>query len=169
MVNGPCGLIISWVFVIQSIKNLTLAIHIKDNETELPLICYTCVNVSDNYICNQYAIDVPCPKGNDFCHTLHIMDSTGASVVVNKKCANSSECWSLGVGCLKVDTQTICVSCCDEIYCNVTVPTNQSDAILSNKRATHKSKQKPVVNSSAIQSIGAMFSIFIPMLRMFFW
>ena len=45
--------------------------------------------------------------GNDFCHTLHIMDSTGASVVVNKKCANSSECWSLGVGCLKVDTQTV--------------------------------------------------------------
>lgn len=34
MVNGPCGLIISWVFVIQSIKNLTLAIHIEDNETE---------------------------------------------------------------------------------------------------------------------------------------
>lgn len=47
--------------------------------------------------------------GNDFCYTLHIMDSTGASVIVNKKCANSSECWESGVGCLKVDSQTVCL------------------------------------------------------------
>ncbi|XKL66435.1 hypothetical protein PGB90_009855 [Kerria lacca] len=107
MVNGPCGFIISCVFVIQSIKNLSFAVQIEDNETELPLICYTCINVSDNHVCNQYAIDIPCPKGNNFCYTLHIMDSTGASVIVNKKCANNSECWSSRVGCLKVDSQTV--------------------------------------------------------------
>lgn len=26
--------------------------------------CYTCVNVSDNSMCNEFAIDRPCPKGN---------------------------------------------------------------------------------------------------------
>lgn len=25
--------------------------------------CYTCVNVSDNLVCNQFAIDRPCPQG----------------------------------------------------------------------------------------------------------
>lgn len=27
------------------------------------LTCYTCVNVSDNLTCNQYAIDRPCARG----------------------------------------------------------------------------------------------------------
>ncbi|KAK9507129.1 hypothetical protein O3M35_008935 [Rhynocoris fuscipes] len=71
------------------------------------------------------------------------MDSNGASVVVNKKCADSTECWPLGVGCVLVDTQTICVSCCDEMYCNVTVPTNQSNAIYSNRRTQQRAKVRP--------------------------
>jgi len=25
--------------------------------------CYICVNVSDNLVCNQFAIDRPCPQG----------------------------------------------------------------------------------------------------------
>ncbi|KAJ4440220.1 hypothetical protein ANN_08359 [Periplaneta americana] len=45
--------------------------------------------------------------GEDFCHTLHIMDSRGESVVVNKKCADSSECSPQRVGCLSIDTQTV--------------------------------------------------------------
>ncbi|KAF6210960.1 hypothetical protein GE061_014073 [Apolygus lucorum] len=112
--------------------------------------CYTCVNVSDNLMCNQYAIDSPCPAGEDFCHTLHIMDSTGASVIVNKKCADASECWPLGVGCVLVDTQTICVSCCDEMYCNVTVPTNQSNAIYTNRRTQHRTKVKSAHPSNSL-------------------
>lgn len=45
--------------------------------------------------------------GEDFCHTLHIMDSRGESVVVNKKCADRSECSPQRVGCLSIDTQTV--------------------------------------------------------------
>nr|CAD7611288.1 unnamed protein product [Timema genevievae] len=67
--------------------------------------CYTCVNVSDNLVCNKFAIDRPCPLDKDFCHTLHVMDSRGQSVVVNKKCANSSECSPQRVGCVSIDTQ----------------------------------------------------------------
>ncbi|XP_071454477.1 uncharacterized protein [Hetaerina americana] len=96
--------------------------------------CYTCVNVSDNLVCNRFAIDRPCPRGEWFCHTLHIMDSRGESVVVHKKCADDIECSSQGVGCLQIDAQKICVSCCDEMYCNASVPTNHSNAVLTARR-----------------------------------
>jgi hypothetical protein len=45
--------------------------------------------------------------GEDFCQTLHIMDSRGESVLVNKKCANQTECSPQRVGCLSIDTQTV--------------------------------------------------------------
>lgn len=31
--------------------------------------CYTCVNVSDNSMCNEFAIDRPCPKGKSCTNT----------------------------------------------------------------------------------------------------
>jgi len=43
----------------------------------------------------------------DYCQTLHIMDSTGTSVIVNKKCANRTECHPSTVGCLSIDRQTV--------------------------------------------------------------
>lgn len=43
----------------------------------------------------------------DYCQTLHIMDSTGSSVIVNKKCANRTECHPSTVGCLRIDRQTV--------------------------------------------------------------
>nr|CAD7265568.1 unnamed protein product [Timema shepardi] len=76
-------------------------------DTESRVTCYTCVNVSDNLVCNKFAIDRPCPLDKDFCHTLHVMDSRGQSVVVNKKCANSSECSPQRVGCVSIDTQKV--------------------------------------------------------------
>lgn len=45
--------------------------------------------------------------GEDFCHTLHIVDSRGQSVLVNKKCAEASECDPAVLGCLHIDTQTV--------------------------------------------------------------
>ncbi|XP_031786836.1 uncharacterized protein LOC100678701 isoform X1 [Nasonia vitripennis] len=48
------------------------------------LTCYTCVNVSDNKMCNEWAIDTPCPAGGrDFCRSLHILDSRGQSVLAS--------------------------------------------------------------------------------------
>ncbi|GJQ83401.1 hypothetical protein Trydic_g14183 [Trypoxylus dichotomus] len=95
--------------------------------------CYICVNVSDNLICNQYAIDRPCKPGETFCHTLHIMDSKGTSVLVNKKCTTDKECQRSKVGCVEVDTQVMCVSCCDQNYCNMNAPTNSSTAVFDDK------------------------------------
>ncbi|XP_018561731.1 ly6/PLAUR domain-containing protein 6-like [Anoplophora glabripennis] len=95
--------------------------------------CYICVNVSDNLICNQFAIDRPCKPGETFCHTLHIMDSKGTSVLVNKKCTTEKECQRNKVGCVEIDSQKMCVSCCDQNYCNVNVPTNSSTATFDDK------------------------------------
>ncbi|XP_046387584.1 uncharacterized protein LOC124157123, partial [Ischnura elegans] len=112
--------------------------------------CYTCVNVSDNLVCNRFAIDRPCPRGEWFCHTLHIMDSRGESVVVHKKCADDIECSSQGVGCLQIDAQKICVSCCDEMYCNASVPTNHSNAVLTaRRRHSHRGSSSSPGGSNA--------------------
>lgn len=82
----------------------------KEQEDDGPgysVTCYMCVNVSDNPVCNRYAIDRPCAAGHAFCHTLHIMDSHGRSVLVNKKCATELECHPANVGCVTVDTQLV--------------------------------------------------------------
>ncbi|XP_025270838.1 ly6/PLAUR domain-containing protein 6B isoform X2 [Camponotus floridanus] len=90
-----------------------------DEEDIYRLTCYTCVNVSDNQMCNEWAIDTPCPAGGrDFCQSMHILDSRGNSVL-------------------------ICISCCDLSYCNIESPTNATNAIYSRKRrAKSKSKRK---------------------------
>ncbi|XP_076182162.1 uncharacterized protein LOC143154174 isoform X2 [Ptiloglossa arizonensis] len=87
-----------------------------DEEDIYRLTCYTCVNVSDNQMCNEWAIDTPCPAGGrDFCRSLHILDSKGNSVL-------------------------ICISCCDLSYCNIDSPMNATNAIFSRKR---RAKSKP--------------------------
>ncbi|XP_018398819.1 PREDICTED: ly6/PLAUR domain-containing protein 6-like [Cyphomyrmex costatus] len=115
-----------------------------DEEDIYRLTCYTCVNVSDNQMCNAWAIDTPCPTGDgDFCRSLHILDSRGDSVLVSKSCANSAECGPASVGCIPMDTQQICISCCDLSYCNIESPTNMTNAIYSRqRRAKSKSKHK---------------------------
>ncbi|XP_011635765.1 uncharacterized protein LOC105426305 [Pogonomyrmex barbatus] len=115
-----------------------------DEEDIYRLTCYTCVNVSDNQMCNEWAIDTPCPAGGrDFCRSLHILDSRGNSVLVSKSCASSKECGPASVGCIPVDTQQVCISCCDLSYCNIESPTNATNAIYSRKRrAKSKSKRK---------------------------
>ncbi|CAB3369035.1 Hypothetical predicted protein [Cloeon dipterum] len=79
--------------------------HQQQEKEPESVTCYTCVNVSDNLICNRFAIDRPCPSGEVFCHTLHIMDSHGGSVIVHKKCAGPKECSPATVGCLDIDSQ----------------------------------------------------------------
>lgn len=107
--------------------------EISEDFDKYAVTCYICVNVSDNFICNKFAIDRPCKPGETFCHTLHIMDSKGTSVLVNKKCTTEKECQRTKVGCVEIDMQTMCVSCCDQNYCNVNVPSNTSSAIYDDK------------------------------------
>ncbi|XP_011301689.1 uncharacterized protein [Fopius arisanus] len=97
-----------------------------DEEDTYRLTCYTCVNVSDNQMCNKWAIDTPCPTGGrDFCRSLHILDSRGNSVL-------------------------ICISCCDMSYCNVDSPTNSTNAIYTRKRRgkSKGKRKKPGRNDS---------------------
>ncbi|KAF5304207.1 hypothetical protein FQR65_LT08014 [Abscondita terminalis] len=135
------GMLLSCIFmtnpalddgILQQVANLSKR-EIADDFDKYAVTCYICVNVSDNVICNQFAIDRPCKPGETFCHTLHIMDSKGTSVLVNKKCTTEKECQRTKVGCVEIDMQTMCVSCCDQNYCNVNVPTNMSNAVYDDK------------------------------------
>ncbi|XP_011495038.1 PREDICTED: uncharacterized protein LOC105359962 [Ceratosolen solmsi marchali] len=111
------------------------------------LTCYTCVNVSDNKMCNEWAIDTPCPvEGRDFCRSLHILDSRGQSVLVSKSCVSKIECSPASVGCVPIDTQKICISCCDTSYCNIESPTNMTNATFSRKRPKPKNLKKKAKN-----------------------
>ncbi|KYM80903.1 hypothetical protein ALC53_08650 [Atta colombica] len=59
-------------------------------------------------MCNEWAIDTPCPVGGrDFCRSLHILDSRGNSVLVSKSCASNEECGPASVGCIPMDTQQV--------------------------------------------------------------
>lgn len=40
-----------------------------DDFDKYAVTCYICVNVSDNLICNQFAIDSPCKAGKLHTHT----------------------------------------------------------------------------------------------------
>ncbi|CAB3378568.1 Hypothetical predicted protein [Cloeon dipterum] len=128
----------------------------QDSSTEFSLTCFTCVNVSNNEVCNQYAIDRPCPAGKTFCHTLHAMGQLGESWLVNKKCVDRSECTQDSVGCSRSDGQTTCVSCCDESYCNEPVPRNNATAVLRNTRnAGAKSAASTCLMLLAVGAVGA--------------
>lgn len=37
--------------------------EISDDFDKYAVTCYICVNVSDNFICNKFAIDRPCKPG----------------------------------------------------------------------------------------------------------
>ncbi|XP_012274489.2 uncharacterized protein LOC105696522 [Orussus abietinus] len=126
-----------------------------DDEEIYRLTCYTCVNVSDNQMCNEWAIDTPCSAaGRDFCRSLHILDSRGNSVLVSKRCASSEECGPASVGCVPVDTQKICISCCDVSYCNVESPTNATNAVFSRKRRTKSKPKRKRPGRNAVDRIG---------------
>ncbi|XP_046402416.1 uncharacterized protein LOC124168305 isoform X2 [Ischnura elegans] len=100
------------------------------------ITCYTCVNVSSNDECNRFAIDRPCPKGGDYCLTLHVMDKE-RSVLVNKRCASLNDCARDATGCTTNNQgQTQCISCCDEPYCNDFAPSNSTNALFYRSGAT---------------------------------
>jgi len=100
------------------------------------MTCYFCVNVSSNYMCNRFAIDVPCSTDLTVCHNSHVMDDQGNTLSVSKKCATEEMC-SSQVGCHQMAgsaNHTVCVACCDLAYCNEDVPHNGSTAIFHRSR-----------------------------------
>ncbi|XP_060533663.1 uncharacterized protein LOC132706375 [Cylas formicarius] len=136
------GMLLSCIFMTNTLEDANLisnTIEGSSNQQDFvdfdkyAVTCYICVNVSDNPICNQFAIDRPCKPGETFCHTLHIMDSKGTSVLVNKKCTTERECQRNKVGCVEIDAQRMCISCCDQNYCNFNAPTNSSTAVFDDR------------------------------------
>ncbi|XP_014671597.1 PREDICTED: ly6/PLAUR domain-containing protein 6-like isoform X2 [Priapulus caudatus] len=108
------------------------------------ITCYTCKPKENNDECNKIAIDVPCPKGTEFCQSMHRMDvETGASVYMHKFCAKPINCTEETVGCKEMDAGGLklveCVSCCDESYCNRWAPTNHTNAILQSSNPANSS------------------------------
>ncbi|XP_034951528.1 ly6/PLAUR domain-containing protein 6B-like [Chelonus insularis] len=145
------------------LKSNNLKKTVTDDDESYRLTCYTCVNVSDNQMCNKWAIDTPCPSdGKDFCRSLHILDSRGNSALVNKSCASSKECSPASVGCIPIDTQTICISCCDMSYCNIESPTNSTNAIYSRKRREKsKGKKKKLEKNCSMQLFDSQLSYYL--------
>lgn len=45
--------------------------------------------------------------------------------------------------------QQVCVSCCDDMYCNMTVPTNQTNAVMTITRKNHMNPTKGPKTKSA--------------------
>lgn len=122
----------------------------EDNSDDGTLTCYTCVNVTNNYMCNRYAIDRPCPSDKPFCQTLHVMNSQGESIMVNKKCAKAYECTKRTVGCRQIDGEQSCLSCCDVKYCNEAVPINKTTATVTQTRSRGSEYPLPSVQCPLI-------------------
>ncbi|GAB6026947.1 hypothetical protein CHUAL_013619 [Chamberlinius hualienensis] len=74
-------------------------------DTSNSLTCYTCTGGLSNQQCNRYAVDKPCPNGNEFCQTIHVMDVNGETMSVVKSCANHLQCNSQNVGCKDMDAE----------------------------------------------------------------
>ncbi|XP_026015418.1 ly6/PLAUR domain-containing protein 6 isoform X2 [Astatotilapia calliptera] len=95
--------ITDWVKTAQS-RDFTMKdiILLHPSTTPYPggFKCFTCQDAVDNYDCNRWAPDVYCPKDTKYCSTLHMMDRSGESVSVTKRCATLEEC--LFTGCADV-------------------------------------------------------------------
>ncbi|XP_071978296.1 ly6/PLAUR domain-containing protein 6B [Engystomops pustulosus] len=101
--------------------------------------CFTCEKSSDNYNCNRWAEDKWCPPNTHYCKTVHHFTGHGKSKSVTKKCATREECHNVGCRHHRDSGHVECVSCCDGMICNMDVPTNHTNAVLSLMRTHRKS------------------------------
>uniref|UniRef100_A0A1A8AM19 LY6/PLAUR domain containing 6 n=1 Tax=Nothobranchius furzeri TaxID=105023 RepID=A0A1A8AM19_NOTFU len=130
-------------------------IHLHPSTTPHPggFKCFTCQDAADNYECNRWAPDIYCPNDTRYCYTLHMMDHSGDSVSVTKRCATLESCRF--TGCVNIShngfqveldpavkmsivpppksgfCSQVCTSCCEGNICNILVPRNDSSAVFS--------------------------------------
>ncbi|KAF7214832.1 ly6/PLAUR domain-containing protein 6 isoform X1 [Nothobranchius furzeri] len=93
--------------------------------------CFTCQDAADNYECNRWAPDIYCPNDTRYCYTLHMMDHSGDSVSVTKRCATLESCRFTGCVNISHNGFQVCTSCCEGNICNILVPRNDSSAVFS--------------------------------------
>ncbi|KAM4697901.1 ly6/PLAUR domain-containing protein 6 [Rhinophrynus dorsalis] len=140
-------LIADWLKTVQS-RDFTAQdiIFLYPSTTPYPggFKCFTCEKATDNYECNRWAPDVYCPKETQYCYSQHIMDSSGESLSVTKRCAPLEHC--LNTGCREsVHTdQKICTSCCEGNICNLALPRNESDAVFTTTSPLNHSERHSI-------------------------
>ncbi|XP_028292494.1 ly6/PLAUR domain-containing protein 6-like [Gouania willdenowi] len=107
-------------------------VHLHPSTTPFPggFKCFTCEDAPDNFECNRWAPDVYCFREARYCFTRHMMSSGGDSVSVTKRCVAVDDCRS--TGCVQMDHQglMVCTSCCEGNICNLSLPWNQTGAVL---------------------------------------
>lgn len=155
--------IVDWVKTAQSrdftVKDIVL-LHPSTTPHPGGFKCFTCQNAADNYDCNRWAPDVYCPQDTKYCSTFHMMDSSGESVSVTKRCAALEDCLFTGCSDVTDGGYQVCSSCCEGNICNLLVPRNDSSAVFSSI--------SPLVSLSRSLHSRALCYIIIIMFFMFF-
>ncbi|XP_069472597.1 ly6/PLAUR domain-containing protein 6 [Ambystoma mexicanum] len=128
------SLIADWLKHAQS-RDFTVKdiIYLHPSTTPYPggFKCFTCENAVDNYECNRWAPDFYCPRETRYCFTHHIMNLSGESVAVTKRCVPHEDCSYTGCKESKHEALKICTSCCEGTICNLAVPRNTTDAVFA--------------------------------------
>ncbi|KAG8430935.1 hypothetical protein GDO86_019719 [Hymenochirus boettgeri] len=102
--------------------------------------CFTCEKAPDNYECNRWAPDIYCPRETKYCYSQHIMDASGESLSVTKRCSPLAHC--LNTGCRdSTNNQRVCTSCCEGNICNLALPRNETNAIFSTTSPLNSSQR----------------------------
>ncbi|XP_053554266.1 ly6/PLAUR domain-containing protein 6 [Bombina bombina] len=135
---------VAWILLISLITYWFETVHSRDftvqdiiylypSTTPYPggFKCFTCERATDNYECNRWAPDVYCPRETRYCYSQHIMDSSGESASVIKRCAALEDCLSTGCRESSRNGQKVCTSCCEGNICNMALPRNETDAIFA--------------------------------------
>ncbi|XP_016289114.2 ly6/PLAUR domain-containing protein 6 isoform X2 [Monodelphis domestica] len=68
------------------------------------------------------------PSKTRYCYTQHIMENTGNSISVTKRCVPLEECLSTGCVDFEQEGRKVCTSCCEGNICNLPLPRNETDA-----------------------------------------
>ncbi|KAE8581242.1 hypothetical protein XENTR_v10024710 [Xenopus tropicalis] len=128
------SLIADWAGSVQS-RDFTMQdiVYLYPSTTPYPggFKCFTCEKAADNYDCNRWAPDIFCPRETRYCYTQHIMNATGESVSVTKRCAALEHCLNSGCRDSINKDQKVCTSCCEGNICNLPLPRNETDAIFA--------------------------------------
>uniref|UniRef100_UPI0037E88C24 ly6/PLAUR domain-containing protein 6 n=1 Tax=Semicossyphus pulcher TaxID=241346 RepID=UPI0037E88C24 len=133
---------VAWILLMTTISDWLKSVQSRDF-TMLDIIllhpsttphpggfkCFTCEDAADNYECNRWAPDVYCPRDARYCYTLHMMDKSGESVSVTKRCVTFKDCLFTGCAGVTDNGDQVCSSCCEGNICNVLVPRNESGAV----------------------------------------
>ncbi|KAJ1188485.1 hypothetical protein NDU88_005246 [Pleurodeles waltl] len=153
------SLIADWLKHVQS-RDFTVKdiIYLHPSSTPYPggFKCFTCENAVDNYECNRWAPDFYCPRETRYCYTQHIMDFSGESIAVTKRCVPLEDCIYTGCKDSRHGGQKICISCCEGNICNLALPSNTTDAVFSTTSPINKTERQKQYMTTLLMCVGVI-------------